>query len=528
MQTLKTKAITDAIILFVLFVIGFLYFSQIEAFELLVEFVHGHESWELDELITSMTLIGIAGFIYAIRRNRDAHAELIRRYAAEASVTWLAQNDALTELPNRHFLKGFQHRFDQASRGERDGRPHGVFSIDLDGFKQVNDLHGHFVGDQLLKEVARRLVDTAPNDLVVRLGGDEFLVVAEAEPDRPFDALAGRLSETICKPMVLDGVHAEVGCSIGYAIFPDQVMNMEEAARCADIAMYAAKAKGGNAIVPFCEDMGEKARRRAELEKQLRAAVSAGDIEPYYQPLVDLDTNGVYGFEILARWSLPGGQSIPPAVFIPLAEQTGLITELSVKLLDKACKDAKNWPSTLTLSFNLSPTQLSDRLIGLRIINILASNNILPQQLEVEITESAMVQDTETAQQILDELRVAGIRTALDDFGTGYSSLSQIAKLNFNRIKIDRSFVAEFESDERQYSIVKAIIALGEGLDVPTTAEGVETGSQLATLKALGCNCGQGFLLGQPMPATEADRIARSLDGNGEDGPLVACTAATA
>lgn len=511
MRFLKNRAITDAIILFALFVIGFSYFSHIEAFELLIDFMQGHENWELDELITSLSLIGLAGFVYAVRRNNETRAELAKRQSAEADVAWLAQNDALTELPNRRFLNGFQARFDEETSSKHASTRYGIFSIDLDGFKQVNDLHGHFGGDRLLKNVARRLLAAAPKDMVFRLGGDEFLVIAEATSEERFSALAERLSNAVCRPMDINGIHAEVGCSIGFVTYPNQVNTMEEAVRCADIAMYAAKAKRGNAVVPFCEDMGEEAKRRARLEGLLRAAVSAGDIEPYYQPLVNLESNEIYGFEVLARWTLPDGQSIPPNVFIPLAEQTGLITELSEKLLDKACKDAKKWPDTFTLSFNLSPTQLSDRLIGLRIISILAQNSILPHQLEIEITESALIQDADKALAILEDFRVVGIRTALDDFGTGYSSLSQIAKFNFSRIKIDQSFVSQFEADAKQYSIVKAIIALGDGLDVLTTAEGVETDSQLAALKKLGCNCGQGFLLGRPMPASDAARLVSDV-----------------
>lgn len=513
MNFLKNRAITDAILLVVLFAFSFSYFSHIEAFELMVEYMESHEDWELDELVTSLSLIGLAGFVYAVRRNNEARAELARRQSAEADVTWLAQNDALTELPNRHFLNGFQERFDQDTSSRQDVRRHGIFSIDLDGFKQVNDLHGHFGGDHLLKKVARRLSSVAPTDLVVRLGGDEFLVIAEVETEEQSDALAKRLSKAVCKPMDIDGIHAEVGCSIGYVSYPDQVTSMEEAARCADIAMYAAKNIGNSAIMAFHDDMGEEAAKRAQLESQLRLAVRAGDIVPYYQPLVDLSSNKVYGFEVLARWTLPDGQSIPPAVFIPMAEQTGLITELSEHLLDRACKDAKVWPDTMMLSFNLSPTQLSDRLIGLRIIKILSANGILPQQLEIEITESAMIQDGDAALHILEDLRVAGIRTALDDFGTGYSSLSQIAKFNFDRIKIDQSFVSEFEADAKQRSIVKAIIALGEGLDVSTTAEGVETDSQLASLKALGCDCAQGYLLGRPMTASDAQRVVTKEGG---------------
>eukprot|EP00752_Nemacystus_decipiens_P019469 g17525.t1 len=466
--------------------------------------MEAHEDKELDELFIAATLLGIAGFVFALRRNNDARRELIKRKTAEADVTWLAKNDPLTQLPNRRFLNGFQERFDIGASSRQEPKHYGVISIDLDGFKRVNDLHGHHSGDLLLKTVAQRLSLIAPRDLVVRLGGDEFLVIAQVDDQAQIEGLAQRLSDAVCEPMMLEGIQAEVGCSVGYVSLPEQAVRMGDAVRCADIAMYAAKRKGGNAVISFSADMGEEATQRMEMENKLRAAIRAHEIVPFYQPLVELETGRAYGFEVLARWTLADGTSIPPAKFIPLAEQTGLITELSEMLLDRACKDAKDWPEGTVLSFNLSPTQLTDRLIGLRIIRILSENGILPQQLEVEVTESAMVQDADTALQVLEDLRAAGIRAALDDFGTGYSSLSQIAKFDFNRIKIDRSFVSEFEDNEKQRSIVKAIIALSEGLEISTTAEGVETGSQLQTLKDMGCSCGQGYLLGRPMPVADA------------------------
>ncbi|MEQ8658547.1 MAG: EAL domain-containing protein [Hyphomicrobiales bacterium] len=503
----RNRAVTDAVILLALFLVGFTYFSHIEAFELLVDYVEDHESWQLDEAIVSLTLIGIAGFIYAIRRNQEKRAELKKRKAAEADVSWLAQNDALTELPNRRFLNGFLEKFDNNSSASKQAKTYGIFSIDLDGFKQVNDLHGHAGGDALLKAVARRLAKAAPDDLIMRVGGDEFLVIAEVSDATAIQALAHRMSKAVCKPMSLEGIHAEVGVSIGFVVCPDQTASMDEAVRCADIAMYTAKSIGGNAVTSFTEDMLEEAAERARLEGALKMAVRAGDIVPHYQPLMDLETDTIYGFEVLARWTTSSGEIIPPTVFIPVAERTGLITDLSEQLLRQACQDAAQWPSNISLAFNLSPTQLSDKLLGLRIITILKEYGLLPSRLEIEITESAMIQDGDSVLQILSDLQAAGIRTALDDFGTGYSSLSQIAKFNFDRIKIDRSFVTEIEASDKQLSIVKAIIALGEGLNVFTTAEGVETQKQLAVLKALGCNCGQGFLLGRPMPANEASSL---------------------
>ncbi len=514
MQILRNRAFTDAVILFALFVVGYLFFSYVEAFEQIVEFVEIHEDWELDEGITSLTLIGIAGFVYAVRRNHEARAELKKRKAAEANGRWLAQNDTLTKLPNRRFLNSFLQKFDNGQSDGKNTARYAVYSIDLDGFKQVNDLHGHAGGDALLQKVADRLTKAAPDDLIMRLGGDEFLVIADAAKDQDLPGLGKSLSDAVRKPMTIDGIHAEVGASVGYVIYPDQVSTLEDAVRSADIAMYAAKNNPSNSVMSFSDSMGEEAASRAILERSLRVAVRNNDIVPYYQPLIDFETDKVYGFEVLARWITHDGKLIEPTTFIPLAEQIGVITELSDKLLNQACEDASKWPDDVMLSFNLSPTQLSDRLIGLRIISILAEKGFLPSRLEIEITESAMVQDVDSALAVLGDLQSAGIHTALDDFGTGYSSLSQIARFNFDRIKIDRSFISEFELNEKQHNIVKAIIALGEGLDISTTAEGVETDSQLAELKALGCACGQGHLLGRPMPARQ---VATFIAGDNDD-----------
>lgn len=518
MTLLRNRAFTDAAILAVMFVACYAYFSSIEAFELLVEFMEAHEDWELDEAITSLMLAGTAGFIYAIRRYNETRSELKKRKKAEASVGWLAQNDALTELPNRRFLNSFLGSFDAKGADNNDTR-YGVLSIDLDGFKGINDLHGHAAGDALLKTVARRLSTVAEDDLIVRLGGDEFLVIAETSSDRDVEQLAKRLVDAVSKPMNLDGVHAEVGVSIGYLSYPAQAPTMADAVRSADIAMYGAKKNGGNAIMAFSDDMRDEAAARAKLEHDLKAAIRQGDIVPFYQPLIDLEADRIRGFEVLARWTLPSGEAVPPSVFIPLAEQMGLITDLSEQLLRTACRDAKAWPSDVGLSFNLSPTQLSDRLIGLRIITILKDFGLPPSRLEIEITESAMIQDGDSALAVIADLKAAGVRTALDDFGTGYSSLSQVARFNFDRIKIDRSFVNELDN-EKQRNIVKAIIALGDGLDVSTTAEGIETDDQLNVLKSLGCGCGQGFLLGRPVDAEKTGALFTRTDET--EHPLLA------
>lgn len=504
LKTTSGRSKFDSIVLISLFVVSFAYLSSIDAFESLVEFVEGHEDWQLDELLTSLGLIGICGFVFSIRRYFDAKGELDRRVAAEASVNWLAHYDQLTELPNRRMLNDFVRKFDQSEASKRKDACYAIYSIDLDGFKKINDLHGHAAGDQLLRIVAQRLISLFPNELVVRLGGDEFVVVAKTHQRADLRQIASEMVSALVEPMVIDGAHAEVGVSVGVVLYPSQVDTLEDGIRCGDIAMYRAKKAGSTPIVFFQDDMRNEAQAKATLEMQLRAALSIDAITPFYQPLVDLKSGEVYGFEVLARWNLPNGDAVTPSVFIPLAEEAGLISDLSEKLLRKACRDAMNWPAHILLSFNLSPTQLSDRLIGLRIVNVLNETGFAPTRLEIEITESAMIVDSEAAIVVLDGLQTLGVRVALDDFGTGYSSLSQMSKFKFNRLKIDQSFIRDFETNDKQNSIVKAIIALGSGLNVAITAEGIEEPSQLAALKALGCNSGQGYLLGRPMGAEQA------------------------
>lgn len=507
-----SKAKSDAVILLVLFLVAYWYAASHEAFENLIEFMERHESWELDELVTSVVLIGFGGFVFAWRRYLETRRELSLREAAEANVSWLAHYDALTELPNRRMLNDFVCEFDAVLARNRSKGMYAVYSIDLDGFKKINDLYGHAAGDQLLKIVAERLISLFPNDLVVRLGGDEFVVVAKTSEKADVLQIATQTLQMLRTPMRLDGIQVEVGASIGIVVHPLQAFTLETAIRRADIAMYAAKKSPSNRVLLFKETMNEAVQKRADLEHELREALAADAIEPHYQPLFNLQTDRIYGFEVLARWTLPNGASIPPADFITVAEEAGLISELSEKLLRKACQDAMAWPEDIMLSFNLSPTQLSDRLVGLRLAKVLDETGFLPSRLEIEITESAMIMDSESAHFVIQDLRSLGIQIAIDDFGTGYSNLSQMARFKFSRLKIDQSFIRQFEEDPKQRFIVKAIVSLGKDLDVATTAEGIETQSQLEALKELGCTCGQGYLLGRPMTAEMA---ARTLAGSG-------------
>ncbi|MGG7578276.1 putative bifunctional diguanylate cyclase/phosphodiesterase [Rhizobium sp. Nf11,1] len=474
------------------------------------EFIEKHHDFPLDHALLALNMSGFLGLIYSALRIRDLSIEVDRRLQAEKNVDWIACHDTLTELPNRRFLESVcaQSMIDQRAQ-----ESNAVFSIDLDGFKKINDLLGHDHGDAVLKAVAQRLSSLFPRDHIFRLGGDEFVVLARRTGNADLVALGNRIVSAISKPFTFNGVAVDLGASVGLALHPENGDDLSQVIRHSDCAMYVAKKQGRNLVKSFVPSMQEELAKRIRVEADLRAAIKNAEIVPYYQPLVDLKTKEIIGFEALARWKTASGEFIPPNEFIPVAEEAGLIVDLTDQLLRHACGDALSWPNHLVLSFNLSPIQLSDRLLGLRILKILGDVGLPAHRIELEVTESAIIQDAATARIVLDDLVNAGVRIALDDFGTGYSSLSQLSNYRFDKIKIDRSFVASFETNDKQDKVIKAIIALGAGLGVTITAEGIEEESQLQRLQDLGCDIGQGYLLGRPAPAESlaADQISARI-----------------
>ena len=385
-----------------------------------------------------------------------------------------------------------------------------VFALDLDGFKRANDLLGHAAGDQVLITVADRLRKQFRTSVIARQGGDEFLILVSQDAV-PFPLVAAQ--ETIAfisEPIKVNDTEVEIGVSIGIAV-AEPGKDANDLVDQADIALYVAKSAGRNTAKVFDAAMMEFASQRASMEQALRHAIRNGDIVPHFQPLMNLRSGRLTGFEALARWHRGNGVFTPPDVFVSLAEQAGLITELSDSLLHQACRVATTWPADLILSFNVSPMQMSDKLLGLRIIRALDAAGLPPNRLEIEITESAVVRELEAATQIISDLRNAGIQVALDDFGTGFSSLSQLGNFSFDRIKVDRSFVAECERDPKRLKIIKAILNLGKGLGIHTTAEGIETAEQLALMKGMGCENGQGYLFSPAMPASG---LAQFINGD--------------
>ncbi|MGV8938657.1 MAG: putative bifunctional diguanylate cyclase/phosphodiesterase [Allorhizobium sp.] len=494
----RNRAKFEAALWIVAFAVIYGFSLRYNGHEALDEFFREHEIYDLDEIFTAMNIAGALGLIYSLIRIKDMAREIGRRVTAEKNVDWIACHDALTGLPNRRFLDFVLARVENLS-GES---ARAVFSIDLDGFKKVNDLLGHGHGDDVLKVVAERLNSVFPEDSVYRLGGDEFVVVVETRGQADLMAVGRRIVSNIGRPITLNGSTIDLGASVGFARVPDDTKTLRQAIQLSDCAMYAAKKTGRNTVKAFTPSMQVQLVKRVQMEADLKRAMKLEKIVPHYQPLVDLQTREIVGYEALARWETSSGTFIPPCEFIPLAEDAGLIVELTDQLFRRACRDALSWPPHTVLSFNISPLQLSDRLLGLRLLTILGEVGLPVHRLELEVTESALIQDTETARDILDSLVKAGIKIALDDFGTGYSSLSQLSSYQFDKIKIDRSFVATFENSDKQDKVVRAIIALGKGIGAKITAEGIEEESQLIRLQELGCHIGQGYLLGRPKPAT--------------------------
>lgn len=462
-------------------------------------------------LIAALFCAGLVAF--ALRRLAEAKRETRRRIAAEQEARNLALHDALTGLPNRR-------AFDEALATAVASPPsadaaHILVMMDLNGFKRINDVYGHGVGDEVLLHVGGRLTRTIRSgDVVARLGGDEFAILAtHAAGVEAATGLAQRIMDALEAPVSAGGSEHRVGVAIGIALTPQDGMDAAELRNKADKALYRAKEekhRSSSAARFFEEGMDAQARERDTLERELRVAISDRKVQPFYQPLVSLDGNRIIGFEALARWTSPTLGEVKPERFIAVAEDTGLISDLTQMLLEQACHEAATWPPYVTLSFNVSGYVLQNPLFGLTVFKVLTDARLPPQRLELEITESALVRDLEAAVRALGQLRGMGVRIALDDFGTGYSSLYHLRVFKPDKIKIDRSFVDEMERDTGSAAIVRGLIGLGNGLGAQITAEGVETQAQRNLLWAHGCDQGQGFLFGEALTPEATHQLLSS------------------
>jgi diguanylate cyclase (GGDEF)-like protein len=486
----------------VLFGTGLVIFAFAHFYDLppvLLQFGLGLTEW-MDDAIFVVFLLSIGLIVYGYRRYNDLSREITGRIAAEEEALKLARHDPLTGLPNRRF---FEERLQECLLAAAPQKMLAVLMLNLDGFKTVNDTHGHAVGDKALSEFARRASVILRDDaFLARIGGDEFAIIMPVV-GTPEDAasLALRIIATASEPMMMDAAVVQFGVGVGIAVSPNDGDQGDDLMRRADRALYRAKSAGRSMVRFFETEMDSVIERRALIERELRAAIPANRIIPYYQPLVALDTTRIIGFEALARWESESLGFIAPDVFILIAEETGLINELGDQLFRRACTDAKNWPANFVLAFNVSPIQLRDPTLALRLLSILAQTGFSPRQLEIEITETALVESVTVAQTVIDQLRQAGVRIALDDFGTGYATLSQLLSFHIDKIKIDRSFVSGLENIEEGRVIIRAILGLAKGFGLTTTAEGIEDLEQLAYLKAHGCTEGQGYFFSKAIPA---------------------------
>ena len=422
----------------------------------------------------------------------------------------LAQTDILTGLPSR---ASFLEQLEEVNSCER-GRS-GAFSIlmlDLDRFKNVNDSLGHAAGDALLRQVAHRLKSTLRGtDVLARFGGDEFAVVqAECDDQRAGSIdLATRISKLIAEPFLLPGHRVEIGTSIGIAMAPEHGSDQEQLLKKADLAMYRSKSAGRNRYTVYDEAMSVELEARNTLEGDLRDAIAGCQFEVHYQPFFDVKTGYRKGVEALVRWRHPIRGLIPPDQFIPLAEESGLIVPLGEWVLRRACDDAASWPADIKVAVNLSPVQFKQAELFDVIKSALRNSGLPPERLEIEITESVLLESAVENHAFIEKLKTIGISLALDDFGTGYSSLSCLTAFPFDKIKIDKSFIGSLMKSYKSSAIVSSIVTLARGLDISITAEGVETREQLERLRTLGVHFAQGYLLGRPVPISELESQIR-------------------
>ena len=483
--------------------------SDFEPFERLHVLSQEHKTMYLGELFCLLGLLGLLFPVLLIARNRQVRRHLLARQEAEQHARFMTRHDPLTGLLHRRVTSEVLRCLIDDARAR--GGTLSVLLLDLDRFKPINDLRGHEAGDRILREFALRLVEACgEGQIPVRLGGDEFAVLVRENDGIDASAgLARRIQAALATTFVAGDTEVSLGASIGIAVWAEG-LDEETLFRNADQAMHRAKREGRGGVSYFDESLGEYSREAAEIEVELRQAIERGEIVPFFQPIVDISDRHLVGFEVLARWHHKRLGDIPPLRFIPVAEDTGQINAISWLVLRQACLAARNWPEDLSISFNLSPRQFRDTELAGTISAVLRETGFPPSRLEIEITESAVVEDLEHAQRIIEQLRWLGIRTSLDDFGTGFSSLATLAGLPFDNLKIDRSFVSRVTEDAQKAKIVSGIISLAESLGLSVTAEGIETEDICALLADLNCDLGQGYLFARPLPGDQVEALLQS------------------
>ncbi|HEV2747566.1 MAG TPA: EAL domain-containing protein [Allosphingosinicella sp.] len=459
-------------------------------------------------IVIGLLLLNVALSIYGFRRYTDLRREVVERTAAEKRAHSLASTDPLTGFLNRRTLGEAVEAL--LAGADQRKRAVAMLIVDLDGFKTINDVHGHLTGDTLLRTTAEVIEKAMPAGAIgARLGGDEFAAAFLFDPDRAatVDATASYIVERLGKPFDLGGVHVHISASVGIARSDHDCGTVDALLRRADIAMYAAKKNGRGRHIWFDGSMERELRKRTATETGLRGGIPQGEFVPFFEQQVDLVSGSLHGFEMLARWQHPEQGIVMPDEFISVAEECGLIGELSMSVMAQAFEEARAWDPSLSLSVNISPSQLKDPWLAQKLVKLLVETGFPAERLEVEITESSLFENLGLAQSIIGSLKNQGVRIALDDFGTGYSSLAHLRALPFDRIKIDRSFISSINDNPESAAIVNAITRLAESLHLAVTAEGIEHELIEARLRSIGNYKGQGWLFGKPMPAAEVQSM---------------------
>ena len=432
--------------------------------------------------------------------------DLTERHRNEARIAHMAHHDALTDLPNRTLMR---ERLERALQSQRADDQVAVLCLDLDHFKAVNDTLGHPIGDALLRKVARRLLECVrESDTVARIGGDEFVVLQRtSDPTSQSAWLADRIIETLSAPYVVKGHEVNIGTSVGISVPMTPDISADTLIAQADMALYSAKGSGRGTYAFFEQEMNTRAHARRELERDLRSAVTNNELLLGYQPIIDLQTSEVSGVEALLRWQHPKRGVISPESFISIAEETGAIVEIGEWVLREACSEAASWPEHVSIAINLSPIQFKSPRLIVAVAEAIAAAGIAAQRVELEITESVLLQSSDKTLLILRGLRDLGVRISLDDFGTGYSSLSYLQNFVFDKIKIDRCFITDADGIGGGLAVIRAICGLGRSLGISVLVEGVETAAQVEIARREGCAEVQGYYFSPPVGSNEIGRM---------------------